>query len=458
MCVDTDECSPFLIWSENFSDQPTKMVFFASDSSADPPKEDPVGWFITSEGKLQYSNEAGTNYNGQTDGAAYLPKVTFEAGMSLTVTIAIDMDTTNPFVDYAYISILRCSGDQDLETCSAAFSDPDANEEAGAETTTLFMNLQEYVDAEGNPLPGGTEIDIDLDLGPYAETSGWIAFGFFSPNDADNVGAGFIIDDLAIIGPHPDNNCKASATCVNTEGAFDCVCDAGFVPDGEQGCADVNECAENPCQVNAVCENTQGGFECACDAGFEALGAECVDIDECIDQALFSADFSQMPDQMILINSDSSLDPPKEDPVGWFVSEDGKLRYANANGTNYNGANDGEAVLPKMTFKEGMTLSASLAIDMDETNPFPDYAYITITTCTGDHDWASCKAVLMDPDANDEDAQSILLFTNLSDYVDVDGNALPDGTVLDVDLDLSEYLWLLDNERRRQHRDRVHDR
>ena len=59
------------------------------------------------------------------------------------------------------------------------------------------------------------------------------------------------------------------ATCQNTNGSYDCICNEGFVGDGFD-CKDVNECLTNNgrCSANARCLNRNGGFQCLCDDGF----------------------------------------------------------------------------------------------------------------------------------------------------------------------------------------------
>ncbi len=77
--------------------------------------------------------------------------------------------------------------------------------------------------------------------------------------------------------------CPADSTCVVGDDGDDCVCDAGFVQEGEL-CADVDECAEglDDCVGESVsCENTAGSYECLCEPGFVYEDSACVDEDEC---------------------------------------------------------------------------------------------------------------------------------------------------------------------------------
>jgi hypothetical protein len=73
---------------------------------------------------------------------------------------------------------------------------------------------------------------------------------------------------------------------MNTEGAFECKCDAGWMRTGD-ACVDVDECAANTDNCTNrpnACVNTRGGFMCKCPKGFTgpAVGSEgCNDTDEC---------------------------------------------------------------------------------------------------------------------------------------------------------------------------------
>ena len=87
------------------------------------------------------------------------------------------------------------------------------------------------------------------------------------------------------------------AQCNNTVGSFVCVCDPGFVSDGENNCIginllnfvainsnfiafhviDVDECAisTHNCHIYADCTNTVGSFTCACRKEFYGNGICC---------------------------------------------------------------------------------------------------------------------------------------------------------------------------------------
>ena len=62
-----------------------------------------------------------------------------------------------------------------------------------------------------------------------------------------------------------DFDCTNNAACVREEGV--CACRKGFTANGAL-CVDVDECKaeKNPCGTGAICLNTQGGYECQCQA------------------------------------------------------------------------------------------------------------------------------------------------------------------------------------------------
>ncbi|CAJ0967004.1 unnamed protein product, partial [Ranitomeya imitator] len=72
--------------------------------------------------------------------------------------------------------------------------------------------------------------------------------------------------------------------CVNTDGSFHCVCNAGFQvsPDGKN-CQDMDECSVKNMCLNGMCINEDGSFKCICKPGFQLAsnGRFCTDIDEC---------------------------------------------------------------------------------------------------------------------------------------------------------------------------------
>ena len=106
------------------------------------------------------------------------------------------------------------------------------------------------------------------------------------------------------------DDCDQNATCINTIGSYDCLCNTGFTGDGFTcignfvlitafenyaicmltwfvlclaTCVhayiyvDFDECIHemDNCHENATCNNTYGSFECTCNAGFEGNGINC---------------------------------------------------------------------------------------------------------------------------------------------------------------------------------------
>uniref|UniRef100_A0A8C2GKQ6 Fibrillin 2a n=1 Tax=Cyprinus carpio TaxID=7962 RepID=A0A8C2GKQ6_CYPCA len=68
--------------------------------------------------------------------------------------------------------------------------------------------------------------------------------------------------------------------CLNTEGSFQCICNAGFklTPDGKN-CMDHDECAATNMCLNGMCINEDGSFKCVCKPGFSlnSSGRYCTD-------------------------------------------------------------------------------------------------------------------------------------------------------------------------------------
>uniref|UniRef100_A0A914HZ30 EGF-like domain-containing protein n=1 Tax=Globodera rostochiensis TaxID=31243 RepID=A0A914HZ30_GLORO len=78
--------------------------------------------------------------------------------------------------------------------------------------------------------------------------------------------------------------------CLNSEGAFSCVCSPGFYwSDRANVCVDIDECLllADDCAESQRCLNTPGGFKCirtqSCGTGYamDSETEQCVDVDEC---------------------------------------------------------------------------------------------------------------------------------------------------------------------------------
>lgn len=66
------------------------------------------------------------------------------------------------------------------------------------------------------------------------------------------------------------NHCGPNTDCEDLIPGHLCHCSNGFVgvpTDKEKGCVDIDECANgiHDCGTDATCINTDGGFECICD-------------------------------------------------------------------------------------------------------------------------------------------------------------------------------------------------
>ncbi|KAF3821503.1 hypothetical protein GH733_009545 [Mirounga leonina] len=73
--------------------------------------------------------------------------------------------------------------------------------------------------------------------------------------------------------------CK-NGRCVNTDGSFQCICNAGFelTTDGKN-CVDHDECTTTNMCLNGMCINEDGSFKCICKPGFVLApdGRYCID-------------------------------------------------------------------------------------------------------------------------------------------------------------------------------------
>ena len=101
-------------------------------------------------------------------------------------------------------------------------------------------------------------------------------------------GDGFDCDDIDECAEETDECHDLGATCINLNGSYTCECDYGFFGNGFN-CSDSNECGDdtmittsgiedplyfdNECDVNAACVNTYGAYNCSCDAGYEGQGS-----------------------------------------------------------------------------------------------------------------------------------------------------------------------------------------
>lgn len=85
------------------------------------------------------------------------------------------------------------------------------------------------------------------------------------------------------------SECHPNATCEDSSGQKQCVCNDGLIGDGFQ-CSDIDECAY-PWTHNCsgACVNTYGSYTCECGYGLTKNSLDiCVDIDECSDRNLSS--------------------------------------------------------------------------------------------------------------------------------------------------------------------------
>jgi len=92
---------------------------------------------------------------------------------------------------------------------------------------------------------------------------------------------------------------KTVCADADSNGIAECLCADGYeltdASDPNSACIDIDECTvldddDNPlhnCNENAACTNTEGSYNCACNAGYSddndpATGRACSDIDECV--------------------------------------------------------------------------------------------------------------------------------------------------------------------------------
>ena len=77
---------------------------------------------------------------------------------------------------------------------------------------------------------------------------------------------GFIIVSLKPQDNCLENECHPNAYCRSITAGYECGCVTGFVGDGINVCADIDEChpdnREKYCSQHATCSNTMGSYEC----------------------------------------------------------------------------------------------------------------------------------------------------------------------------------------------------
>ncbi|MGI4401074.1 hypothetical protein ACR2V8_26795 [Klebsiella pneumoniae] len=97
------------------------------------------------------------------------------------------------------------------------------------------------------------------------------------------------MDDLVCtdIDECTDGTDGCAHVCTNTEGSYECSCNAGYVlAADDHACDDVDECVAGTSGCAQTCTNTIGSYTCSCDnAGYvlNADGHACDDVDECTD-------------------------------------------------------------------------------------------------------------------------------------------------------------------------------
>ena len=74
--------------------------------------------------------------------------------------------------------------------------------------------------------------------------------------------------------------CQSNATCQNSIGSYQCVCNPGFIKNGSS-CVAMEKCLNYKCPLNATCKDTQSGPKCICRKGFSGNQTHCSDINEC---------------------------------------------------------------------------------------------------------------------------------------------------------------------------------
>ncbi len=102
--------------------------------------------------------------------------------------------------------------------------------------------------------------------------------------------------------------CHERATCVNTDGGYECICDPGYAGDGKR-CREIDPttCADRPCFDGVQCRDLPLNvntldldsldiiklYQCDnCPPGYRGDGEICVDVDECLERLFFCVENS----------------------------------------------------------------------------------------------------------------------------------------------------------------------
>uniref|UniRef100_A0A803VMN2 Thrombomodulin n=1 Tax=Ficedula albicollis TaxID=59894 RepID=A0A803VMN2_FICAL len=101
--------------------------------------------------------------------------------------------------------------------------------------------------------------------------------------------------------------CNATECPALCDDSGDCFCPEGFLLDGDDVCADIDECESDHCPFN--CTNTPGGYQCHCPQGHQFLDSDCVPVPpEDVEEEL-SGDF----EPFLPTTAVPSRPPPKDE-------------------------------------------------------------------------------------------------------------------------------------------------
>jgi hypothetical protein len=121
----------------------------------------------------------------------------------------------------------------------------------------------------------GPDIDANIPPGPDVAEGTDVQGGIDVASPPDVMSGPDVMVD-----PCDTVTCSAPAVCVGGT----CECPPGWVPNGANGCNEIDECADGTagCNPNATCSNSPpGSFTCTCNPGYVGDGFTCTNIDEC---------------------------------------------------------------------------------------------------------------------------------------------------------------------------------